>query len=145
MKTQTRQYYVASGSVYSQIRHYDDDGDFVGEQWEKKSDHGVSAVVFAAYVSPAMCSRIANNYVKYQQFGKYDKVMLRKIVALGKREHYTGNEGRIVYIAHATTIYTSTKVIRVVPPFDAVPGSETGLVIPAADTAIQLTLTPPQS
>lgn len=144
MKTQTRQYYVASGSVYTQVRHYDDEGDFVGEQWEKKTNHNTSAVGFAAYVSPAMCTRIANNYVKYQQFCKYDKVMLRKIVSLGKREHYTGNDGRIVYIAHATTIFTSTKVIRVVPPFDAGSIADSSVIMPAADTAIQLTLTPPQ-
>jgi hypothetical protein len=144
MKTQTRQYYVASGSVYAQVRHYDDDGDFVGEQWEKKTDHTVSAIGFAAYVSPAMCTRIANNYIKYQQFGKYDKLMLRKIIALGKHEHYTGNEGRIIYIAHATTIFTSTKVIRIAPPFDAAMGGDTSMLMPAADTAIQLTLMPPQ-
>lgn len=144
MKTQSRQYYVSSGSVYTQVRHYDDEGDFVGEQWEKKSAGSISTIGFAAYASPAMCTRIANNYVKYQQFGKYDKMMLRKIVALGKREHYSGSDGRIVYIAHATTIYTSTKVIRIVPPFEAVPAGETSLVIPSAETAIQLTLMPPQ-
>jgi hypothetical protein len=144
MKTQTRHYYVASGSVYTQVRHYDDEGDFVGEQWEKKSDHHVSGIGFAAYVSPAMCTRIANNYVKYQQFGKYDKVMLRKIVALGKHEHYSGGEGRIVYIAHATTIYTSTKVIRIVPPFDAVPIGDSSLIIPTADP-LQITIAPTEN
>jgi hypothetical protein len=143
MKTQTRQYYVSSGSVYTQVRHYDDEGDFVGEQWEKKSQQGISPIGFAAYVSPAMCTRIANNYVKYQQYGKYDKVMLRKIVTLGKREHYSGPDGRIVYIAHATTIYTSTKVIRVVPPFDAVPIGDSSIIIPVEAATQQAALSPP--
>jgi hypothetical protein len=148
MKTQVRQYHVASGSVYTQVRHYDDAGDFVGEQWEKKSDQRTENVQFAAYVSPAMCSRIAGNYVKYQQLGRYDRMMLRKIVSLGKREHYSGNNGRIVYIAHATTIYTSTRVVRVVPPFDAIslPG-DTALadeMHPGASTTGIITFMPPQ-
>jgi hypothetical protein len=138
MRTQTRHYYVASGSVYTQVRHFDDEGDFVGEQWEKKTQLKTEPIGFAAYVSPSMCTRIANNYVKYQQFGKYDRVMLRKIVTLGKREHYAGYDGRVVYIAHATTIYTSTKVIRVVPPFDAVPGNDTVIADPASLSDIAL-------
>ncbi len=119
MKTQTRHYHVASGGVYTQIRHLDDHGDFVGEQWEKRTEQKSEPVVFAAYVSPAMCTRIANNYIRYQQLGRFDRVLLRKLICLGKREHYCGNDGRIVYIAHATAIYTSTKVTKIVPPFDA--------------------------
>jgi hypothetical protein len=145
MKTQIREYYVSSGAVYTQVRHYDDDGDFVGEQWEKKTASGATAIGFCAYVSPSMCSRVASNYIKYQQFGKYDRVMLRKIVALGKHEHYNGYEGRIVYIAHATTIYTSTKVIRIVPPFEDVPLSENTAILPAADTTINIAFSPPQA
>jgi hypothetical protein len=131
MKTQTRQYSVASGGVYTQVRHFDDDGGFVGELWEKKSADKTESIGFAAYVSPAMCTRIANNYIRYQQLGRFDKLLLRKLITLGKREHYTGNEGRVIYVSHATAIYTSTRVLKIVPPFDAV-HNELNMMAPAS-------------
>jgi|GEM_PF-5292527 len=119
MRTETRHYHVASGGVYTQVRHFDDSGDFVGEQWEKRSGQKTEAIAFAAYVSPSMCTRIANNYIRYQQLGRFDRILLRKLITLGKKEHYTGKDGRVVYIAHATAIYTSTKVMEITPPFDS--------------------------
>ncbi|HSV27503.1 MAG TPA: hypothetical protein VLH60_06375 [Sedimentisphaerales bacterium] len=141
MRTRTRHYHVASGGVYTQIRHFDDHDDFVGEQWEKKSEQKTESIVFAAYVSPAMCTRIANNYIRYQQLGRFDRVLLRKLILSGKREHYRGTDGRIVYIAHATAIYTSTKVVKIVPPFDpseTIGGSSTSTSVIASQL-----LTPP--
>jgi hypothetical protein len=131
MKTQTRQYSVASGGIYTQVRHFDDDGDFVGELWEKKSAEKTETIGFAAYVSPTMCTRIANNYIRYQQLGRFDKLLLRKLITLGKNEHYAGNDGRIVYVSHATAIYTSTRVLKIVPPFDAVQ-NESNVMAPAS-------------
>jgi hypothetical protein len=141
MRTQTRQFHVSSGGVYTHVKHFDDKGDFVGEQWEKKADQKSETITFAAYVSPAMCTRIANNYIRYQQLGRFDRLLLRKLICLGKREHYQGNDGRIVYIAHATSIYTSTKVARISPPFDT-ESSSSGSTASAVEVP-QLTLQPP--
>ena len=118
MKEHTRHFYVSSGGIYTQVRHFDENGTLIGEYWEKKADKKGEPLGMAAYVSASMCARIGDNYVRYQKLGRFDRTLLRKLICLGKHEHYTGPEGRIAYISHTTRIFTSTNGVRIVPPFD---------------------------
>jgi len=118
MKEQIRKYTTESGTVYTQTKHYDEKEDFVGEFWERKSDKGAEIIDLAVYISEEMTHQIATEYSKYKEQRKFGTGQLRKLISLGRHEHYKGKSGRIIYLYQGVSIYASTTVEQIEPGFE---------------------------
>ncbi len=118
MEGETRKYITTSGNLYTQRRHCDERGDLLGEFWERQTgSSGDETINSAAYVSQQLCDRITKEYVR-SKMETFDKRKFVRLINMGKREHYKGPAGRIVYLYKDVKIYASTVVEQIEPAFE---------------------------
>jgi hypothetical protein len=108
-KREVRTYRVNRGSLYTQTKQYDKEGNLWKEIWERDTVEGTLILDDAAYISKR----------KYEELNKLDiseKVELSDLMESAKSEEYTGYRG-LIFMLFQGKPYYSSEVIEIDPPF----------------------------
>ncbi len=108
-KREVRTYRVNRGSLYTQTKQYDNEGNLEKEIWERDTIEGLIILDDAAYISKR----------KYEEINKLDlseKADLSELMKAAKDEAYTGYKG-LIFMLFQGKPYYSSEVIEIDPPF----------------------------
>jgi hypothetical protein len=108
-KREVRTYRVNRGSLYTQTKQYDNEGNLGKEVWERDTIEGLIILDDAAYISKR----------KYEEINKLDlseKADLSELIKSAKDEAYTGYKG-LIFMLFQGKPYYSSEVIEIDPPF----------------------------
>jgi hypothetical protein len=108
-KREVRTYRVSRGSLYTQTKQYDNEGNIEKEIWERDTIEGLIILDDAAYISKK----------KHRELNKLDlsdKTDFSELMKSAKSEGYTGYHG-LIFILFQGKPYYSSEVIEIDPPF----------------------------
>lgn len=108
-KREARTYRVNRGSLYTQTKQYDNEGNLGKEVWERDTVEGSIILDDAAYISKK----------KHEELNKLDlteKPDFSELIKSAKSEGYTGYNGLILMLFQGK-LYYSSEVIEIDPPF----------------------------
>jgi len=108
-KREVRTYRVNRGSLYTQTKQYDNEGNLGKELWERDTIEGSIILDDAAYISKK----------KYEELNKLDlseKADLSELMKSAKGEEYTDYKG-LIFMLFQGKPYYSSEVIEIDPPF----------------------------
>jgi len=108
-KREVRTYRVNRGSLYTQTKQYDNEGNLGKELWERDTIEGSIILDDAAYISKK----------KYEELNKLDlseKADLSELMKSAKSEEYIGYKG-LIFMLFQGKPYYSSEVIEIDPPF----------------------------
>ena len=108
-KREVRTYRVNRGSLYTQTKQYDEEGNLGKEVWERDTIEGSVILDDAAYISKK----------KHEELNKLalsEKPDLSELMKSAKGEQYTGYKG-LIFMLFQEKPYYSSEVIEIDPPF----------------------------
>jgi len=108
-KREVRTYRVNRGSLYTQTKQYDNEGNLGKEVWERDTIEGSIILDDAAYISKK----------KHEELNKLalsEKPDISELMKSGKSEEYTGYKG-LIFMLFQEKLYYSSEVIEIDPPF----------------------------
>jgi hypothetical protein len=108
-KKEVRTYRVNRGSLYTQTKQYDEEGNLGKEIWERDTIEGSIILDDAAYISKR----------KHEELNKFDlsgKPDFSELMKSAKSEEYTGYKG-LIFMLFQEKLYYSSEVIEIDPPF----------------------------
>ncbi len=108
-KREVRTYRVNRGSLYTQTKQYDEEGNLGREVWERDTIEGSIILDDAAYISKK----------KHEELNELDlsnKADLSELMKSAKSEEYTGYKG-LIFMLFQGKPYYSSEVIEIDPPF----------------------------
>jgi hypothetical protein len=108
-KREVRTYRVNKGSLYTQTKQYDNEGNIEKEIWERDTVEGLIILDNAAYISKK----------KYRELNKLDiseTTDFSALMKIAKGEGYTGHKG-LIFMLFQGKPYYSSEVIEIDPPF----------------------------
>lgn len=106
---EVRTYRVSRGSLYTQTKQYDKEGNLGKEIWERDTVEGSIILDDAAYISKK----------KHEELNKLDlsgKPDFSELMKSAKNEEYTGYRG-LIFMLFQGKLYYSSEVIEIDPPF----------------------------